>query len=403
MYYFAIKARDAAGNFGDISNVVSAATLPPDVTPPAWVGNLTAKPSATSGAVDLAWTATGDDGRVRTASSYDVRYSTSSPIRCDDGGTTWNAATRVTGVPAPKAPGSAETFTLSGLTPGTTYYFALKVADEVPNVSEVSNCASCKSSYMGEKTLQTGLNGYTGCHDSYIYGGAPTANYGTTNRMSINGFSDLGTLALMRCVVKFDTSSIPAGVQLTHATLSLYSYDPSQVKGNTGFYGAYPLTRDWTDTQVTWNIAKTGTNWTTTGGDFPAVPDGTSPKQSVAAVWYPFDVTARVQAWAASPASNFGWLIKCTDESLHNQDRFYTSESTLTTLRPKLVVSDLPPVIPGDINADGGVDVIDLLTFVDSFGATLGADRNYDPRCDFDGDGTVDVIDLLTLVGYWPQ
>jgi hypothetical protein len=39
-------------------------------------------------------------------------------------------------------PGSAETFTVTGLFPDTTYYFALKAADEVPNWSGISNSPS---------------------------------------------------------------------------------------------------------------------------------------------------------------------------------------------------------------------------------------------------------------------
>ena len=82
------------------------------------MGNLVARPSKTSGGVDLTWTATGDDGNTGTAKTYDLRYSTS-PIVYDDGDATWNAATPVTGLPAPKVAGSAETFTVTGLTGGT--------------------------------------------------------------------------------------------------------------------------------------------------------------------------------------------------------------------------------------------------------------------------------------------
>ena len=39
----------------------------------------------------------------------------------------------------PKTPGLAETFVLRGLTPVTTYYVAIKVGDEVPNFSPISN------------------------------------------------------------------------------------------------------------------------------------------------------------------------------------------------------------------------------------------------------------------------
>ncbi len=145
-------------------------------------------------------------------------------------------------------------------------------------------------------------------------------------------------------------------------------------------------------------------SWTTAGGDFLSPPDGTSPKQgTLVNVWYPFDCTARVQAWKAVPSTNYGWCVRCTDENLNNQDRFYSGDSGSSPYRPMLVISDLVTPVPGDINGDGGVDVIDLLTFVDSFGMTCGEDRAYDPLCDFNADGSVDVIDLLTFVGWWPQ
>jgi hypothetical protein len=51
----------------------------------------------------------------------------------------------------------------------------------------------------------------------------------------------------------------------------------------------------------------------------------------------------------------------------------------------------------GDVDADGHVDVVDLLFFVDAFGSVLG-DPAYDPRCDCNRDDSVDVVDLLMLV-----
>jgi hypothetical protein len=50
-----------------------------------------------------------------------------------------------------------------------------------------------------------------------------------------------------------------------------------------------------------------------------------------------------------------------------------------------------------DVNDDGGVDVVDLLYFVDAFGAVRG-DAVYDARCDFNKDDGVDVVDLLIFV-----
>ncbi len=160
-YYFAIKGIDSFSHASPISNIAVATTTPADVTPPAWIGNLMGSPSGTGGGVDLTWTAPADYGYGGSGpficTSYQLRYSTS-PIAYDDGGVSWNAATAVTGLPAPNAPGIAETLTVAGLTGGTTYYFAIKAVDDSGNVSEVSNSAPAVASVLGNKTLQNGLN-----------------------------------------------------------------------------------------------------------------------------------------------------------------------------------------------------------------------------------------------------
>jgi len=131
-YYFALKAADEVLNWSLLSNVVTKATTA-EITPPAAIANL-ATGAVTSASVVLNWTAPGDDGNVGTASQYDIRYSAATITEAN-----WNAAAQVTGEPAPKVAGSAETFTITGLQPNTTYYFAIRTADEVPNWSAISN------------------------------------------------------------------------------------------------------------------------------------------------------------------------------------------------------------------------------------------------------------------------
>ncbi|OLE66171.1 MAG: hypothetical protein AUG03_01140 [Acidobacteria bacterium 13_1_20CM_2_68_14] len=80
---------------------------------------------ATSNTIVLRWTATGDDGAIGRALTYDVRYSTAPIIDLS-----FDQATRAAGAPAPGLPGSNETMEVGGLASDTTYYFSVKARDE---------------------------------------------------------------------------------------------------------------------------------------------------------------------------------------------------------------------------------------------------------------------------------
>jgi len=106
-----------------------------DTTPPDAVTDL-AVSTATTNSLTLTWTAPGDDGNNGTAAEYDIRYATSN---IDN--ETWGFATQVSDEPAPGPAGSNETFMVGGLTPATTYYFALKTIDDAGNRANLSNIA----------------------------------------------------------------------------------------------------------------------------------------------------------------------------------------------------------------------------------------------------------------------
>ena len=135
-YYFAVKTADETPNLSGISNIVSQATPSPDTIAPSTITNLsTLNPTLSS--LNLAWAAPGNDGSTGTATSYDVRYSTSSITESN-----WASATQATGEPTPQTVSSAESMTVSDLSSGTTYYFAMKASDEEPNESGLSNVAT---------------------------------------------------------------------------------------------------------------------------------------------------------------------------------------------------------------------------------------------------------------------
>jgi chitodextrinase len=136
-YYFGIKATDESGNISDLSNIVTDATLAvTDSIAPSAITNLSASGATQSSAI-LSWTSTGDDGSTGTATSYDLRYSTSNITDAN-----WSSATAVSGEPAPLVAGTAQSMTIGSLTPSTTYYFAIKTTDDSGNISALSNIAS---------------------------------------------------------------------------------------------------------------------------------------------------------------------------------------------------------------------------------------------------------------------
>ncbi|HKY33809.1 MAG TPA: S8 family serine peptidase [Candidatus Polarisedimenticolia bacterium] len=108
----------------------------PDEDPPGAIGDLAVPETGSNHAV-LSWTATGDDGGEGTATSYQVRYSTS-PI--DE--SNFASATRAPGEPAPTPSGSPQTMEVRGLAASTMYHFALRALDEWGNAGPVSNVAS---------------------------------------------------------------------------------------------------------------------------------------------------------------------------------------------------------------------------------------------------------------------
>ena len=136
LYYFAIKATDDVSLAGSISNSPDATTQAStgDVTAPGTINTLTTS-NLTQTSVTLNWTAVGDDGTTGTAASYDIRYLANTSITSGS----WDSATQCSGETTPKATGNGESFTVNNLVSGITYYFAMKIGDEMSNMSGISN------------------------------------------------------------------------------------------------------------------------------------------------------------------------------------------------------------------------------------------------------------------------
>jgi hypothetical protein len=168
----------------DAISILDATIL--DVTPPAAIANLAAATGPSAGSVNLAWTAPGDDGTTGTATSYLVRYSTSAISN----ETTWNAATPVTsGIPTPAAATTAQSMTVTGLTPGNTYYFAVRAQDEVPNLGGLSNSPSAQAKSATTAT-PVGSGTYDDANANFVYSSAWTAWSGSGPYLNTHHFTN---------------------------------------------------------------------------------------------------------------------------------------------------------------------------------------------------------------------
>lgn len=174
---------------------------------------------------------------------------------------------------------------------------------------------------------------YTASADTFIRGGSPNANDGTDTilRVRPNGPT--------RSLVQVDQATLLAdldGVVVNSATLTLFV--ESATNWSTGRdIGIHRVTTDWVETEATWNIPKTGgPAWD--GGAYDALATDTYTQTNDLTGFISLDVTADVAAFLADEESNFGWLLRKTDES-ENGGVIYTSREGVTaTNRPMLEI-----------------------------------------------------------------
>jgi len=140
-YYFAV--RNVIGIHREpmtMSNQISATTLsegPLDVDPPAAVSDL-AGTAFENGLATFTWTAPGDDNMTGVADHYSFRYLAGGRI---DSEAEWDNGLPVAPayLPSPETAGTTQSFSLTGLTPGQAYGFAIRALDEAANMSDLSN------------------------------------------------------------------------------------------------------------------------------------------------------------------------------------------------------------------------------------------------------------------------
>lgn len=144
------------------SNVACHANAPftphwySDSVAPGNVTDLAAAANTEPGTVKLNWTAPGNDGSLDgTAYRYDVRYSTATINDANF------AAASQAKAPTVDRMGKAQSTIVNGLTPGSTYFYALKTYDETGNVSALSNVVSRAAQVDNVAPVFWGINAVT--------------------------------------------------------------------------------------------------------------------------------------------------------------------------------------------------------------------------------------------------
>src|SRR3989339_260871 len=135
-YYFEGYDVWSASATGTATSLIDAPDLL-DVTIPVNIVNLTALTNSTLGSALLTWTAPSDDAGA--VLSYVLKYSINQISSQDD----FNNATTYTQSWTPANPGEAESKTLTNISGGATYYFAIESIDTSSNTSIISNVSSC--------------------------------------------------------------------------------------------------------------------------------------------------------------------------------------------------------------------------------------------------------------------
>lgn len=177
-YFVAVRASDNASppNQGDFT--LRGATFTwQDVTPPAAVADLAAANGTAPGAIVLSWTAPGDDGGsgLILSGQYAVFYAT------DAAAVASTAAAQVSFSTALVNAGDAQSYVLTGLLPGATYFLRLALSDDDGNWSAFSNRASttaapAPSNAIGGHVVNASTQGVTAVEiDCWDAGGALVA------------------------------------------------------------------------------------------------------------------------------------------------------------------------------------------------------------------------------------
>lgn len=167
--------------------------------------------------------------------------------------------------------------------------------------------------------------------DTFVHKGYPTSNYGASSDLRIiDSTSDTNRLLL-----EFNTTPY-SGRSIVTAYLYLYYYNWVNSSPVGKVVNIYKLTRtDWVELEATWDIYKTGDNWSLAGGDFvTSSPSGAQFTIPASYGWIRIDISGIVQD-ALDNAANTELMIQFANEGGSDSYTYFYSRSAADN-NPKL-------------------------------------------------------------------
>ena len=177
--------------------------------------------------------------------------------------------------------------------------------------------------------LQPGAEG----KDSFIEGASGHQDHNKGNDDNVR--TDSKSNDIYRALLQFDLAEIPPNAKVLSARLELYLYDNT---GQADTVTVHGLTRSWVEDEVTWIERRSGflTNWATAGGDYLPTAAGSFEADGVG--WKEVEIKRLAQQWVSAPSTNHGMILLSEPDNPNREKRYYSSDATDPTLRPKFTV-----------------------------------------------------------------
>ena len=172
---------------------------------------------------------------------------------------------------------------------------------------------------------------------------------------------NLNNSASRRALLRFDLTTLPAGVIITAVSLRLHM---SRSVASGEVVSVFAATRAWGEGTSNAGIGGAGapaqpgdatwlyssfntTSWTNPGGDFAATSSASTIVGGIANyTWSGAGMVADAQAWLENPAANFGWLLQGNEIDAQTVKRFDSRENADASVRPELTITYIIPA-PG--------------------------------------------------------